>query len=129
MDPIPWARADVQREYVRWWRQWGWEYRLDFLHDDRPYRKRVGWGGDTVETTLTRYGASGWEYQLPVVVEGHFVPAERGCTLTPDIPATWEDVEVRYFRPGRGWKWLELTEDELEWAQDVLKRQRERIWW
>ena len=118
-----WTRSGIHRMWG------GWQHRLAF-YDPCPYRPRCGHGLG-VDAVLTRYNdATDTEYTLPVRVEGVWVPEERGCTLTPDIPGYWEDVQASYFRPGRGWKFLELDDEEVAWATEVLeaRARAERYW-
>jgi hypothetical protein len=115
-------------------RYWGWESRLAYHQSGHlpDYRSRCGmFGALRVDTNLTRHNAAtDCEYELEVRVEGVWVHGERGDAFHPDVPEAWEDVQASFFRPGKGWVFLELTPAETEWAISVLENcARERRHW
>ena len=97
-----------------------WEHRLAHLvtkglpvyYDDHGT-------GTTLETT---YG----EAETPIVVTGYYNPAQRGGWTDPSWDAYYDDIEAWYYRPGKGWKTIELTKDEeASYAQDMLDQKND----
>lgn len=116
----PWSRSTIHRMWG------GWENRLAYYQAGHlpTYRRRCDmFGALRVDAVLTRYNsATDCEYELNVRVEGVWIPGERGDAFHPWIRESWEDVQASFFRPGKGWVFLELSPDEVEWAISILER-------
>ncbi len=61
------------------------------------------------------------QYDLLVRVDGCFYKGEDGDAWSPSYPDEWEDVWAAYYRHGRGWKFLELSEKDIEQIIDFLE--------
>lgn len=93
-----------------------WAKRLSNVHGV-AYERRHPSG---VEMVLTRT-ASDVEYELHVVVDGEWIPEEPGSYWHPSFPSEWTGVEAWAFRAGRGWKQVQLTEDERDLVIEHLR--------
>ena len=70
------------------------------------------------EMTFSRADESGeHEWKIELMVCAHYEPAENGGRDSPSYDAYICDIEAFYWRSGKGWSVMELSEDEEYSAQ------------
>lgn len=64
---------------------------------------------------------------LPVLAVYDYEPGEPGGRHSPGEPEQVNDVEVWFYRPGKGYQWVELTPSELAAVEELIWKERERL--
>jgi len=75
-------------------------------------------GSHSAEMTLTFVSPSGHEYELDCVVFAEYEPAQRGGWEDPSWDAYFYSAVAYWFRPGHGWRMVDLTESQEEMICD-----------
>lgn len=76
------------------------------------YTKHADTYGEERETTLVFESASGFEYELEVTVCAEYEPGQNGGWDDPSWDGYWENPSAFWYRPGHGWKAVELTKEQ-----------------
>ena len=71
-------------------------------------------GSHEAEMTLTFTSDSGVDYELDCVVFAEGEPGQNGGWDDPSWDPYFHSAVAYYFRPGHGWKQIELTDDQEE---------------
>lgn len=69
-------------------------------------------------------GGDGEDYEIDVVVDGDYEPAERGGMWSPSYSAYYTGITAWFHRKGKGWKEVTLTGTQEEAFADRLLEQR-----
>lgn len=88
-----------------------WTKRLAALVNRDPYQKaEPNTGSMSRDMTLTFTDDAGREYDLEVTVFAEYEPAQNGGMTDPSWDAYCYNPTAWYYRAGRGWKKMPLTD-------------------
>ena len=95
-----------------------------------PWQKRIAshtgysadcgdWGSHSEDITLTFINPeTGYEYELEVTVFAEYEPGQNGGWDDPSWEGYFHSPVAVWYRPGHGWKGLDLTKEQEETVID-----------
>jgi hypothetical protein len=103
---------------------------LSATHWERRLAPRSAYQADeptdvVLSTTITLDSETGYGVDYEVLVCADYEPAQRGGWEDESWEAYWHSPEAWYYRKGRGWKRLELTDRVKEQLLAELDREAE----
>lgn len=87
-----------------------WQARLATRTPSYLSRAPNGFSTSLIRTNPT----TDFEYEIEIVATADYQPFERQTWEYPGCPEGFENIEAYYFRPGKGWIQIDLTDDEAD---------------